>query len=477
MILERDPIGEATWYWRREPDGSVRAAPVLRELIPASPAIDPAALRDYLACAFVPGHRTLVEGVQELRPGSTWDTSKHVLPTETETLREGAWDPDEPLEMHARRLRPILEAAVASRLPADPTEPVGVFLSGGLDSSLVTALVRRLHPGPVHTFSLHFGPETPNELRWSQAVADHCRTDHHVLEFDAQTIRQHLVESISLLDDPIGDPLTTPNFLMAKAARAKGLEFVFNGEGGDPVFGGPKNLPMVLHTLYDSERADVRCAYFRSYQKCYDDLGTLWTRQARERIAVLPPQEELLDPFLTDDGNPMQSYLNRLMRINLRLKGADHILNKVGCVARHCGLTVRSPLFDTAVVEAGFAIPARYKLDGSREKAVLKESVRELLPADVVERPKSGMMVPVQRWFKGPLKGMFADLVLSGDSRCGAWLERSLLEDWLAYRPMTPPRHGVKLWMVLTLEIWMRENGFPAPVPPKRSWLSRLRFR
>jgi len=468
MVLSRDSIGESTCYWALSDDGNVRSAPALRDLCPPTPQLDPAALRDYLACAFVPGEQTMLQGIRELRPGVVWDTDQTTEPVAVETLQEGVWDPEEPLCTHAQRLRPLLEQAVVSRLPRDSCQPVGVFLSGGLDSSLVTALVRRLHPGPVHTFSLHFGPETPNELRWSQAVADHCGTIHHVLEFDADTIRRHLNESIAALDDPIGDPLTTPNLLMAKAAKNAGVEWILNGEGGDPVFGGPKNLPMVLHSLYDSDREDVRQAYFRSYQKCYDDLDLLWTPQARREMEVLAPQEELLDPFLTDHGNPMQSYLNRLMRINVRLKGADHILNKVACMARHTGLRIHSPLFDTAVVEAGFAIPPSYKLDGSREKAVLKEAVRDLLPEEVVERPKSGMMVPVQRWFRGPLRPIFIDTVLKRDSRTRDWLERGPLEDWIAYRPMTPPRHGVKLWLILTLELWMRENGFPPP-PTNRS--------
>jgi asparagine synthase (glutamine-hydrolysing) len=470
MILRRDPIGETTCYWTREPDGKIRSGSRLRDLMPDVREVEPAALRDYLACAFVPGEQTLVRGIRELRPGTVWDTTQSAEPVATEELREGAWDPDEPLESHARRLRPILEHAVAARLPGDPRQSVGVFLSGGLDSSLVTALVRRLHPGPVHTFSLHFGPETPSELRWSQAVADHCQTIHHVLEFDALTIRRNLPESIAALDDPIGDPLTTPNLLMTKAAKESEVEWMLNGEGGDPVFGGPKNLPMVLHNLYGDAGDDVRRAYFRSYQKCFDDLDRLWTPPARQEMDRLPAQEALLDPFLADEGNPMRSYLNRLMRINVRLKGADHILNKVACMARHTGVRIESPLFDTAVVEAGFAIPPRYKLDGSREKAVLKEAVRDLLPEDVVERPKSGMMVPVQRWFRGPLKPLFAELVLGKESRSLAWLERTPLEEWLAYRPMSPPRHGVKLWLVLTLEIWLRENGFQAPAKPGRFW-------
>ncbi|MFM7321651.1 MAG: asparagine synthetase B family protein [Armatimonadota bacterium] len=458
-ILRRDAIGESTVFWRRESDGSVRAAHRPAELARSGDGISLAALRNYLSCAFVPGSDSLHAGIQELRPGVEWDPEVEPEPREVEPLREGAWDPEAPIHEHAARLRPLLESAVARRLPTDPTEPVGVFLSGGLDSSLVAALVRRLHPGPVHTFSLHFGEPYANELPFSQAVADHLATKHHVLEFDEPTILAAFPASIAALDDPIGDPLTTPNFLMARAARAAGIRTVFNGEGGDPVFGGPKNLPMVLHSMYDDGTDDVRTAYFRSFAKCHDDLPRLWRPEVAAEVARLAPQEELLTPFLRDDGNPMRSYLNRLMRINVRLKGADHILAKVANLTSHHGLRAASPLFDPEIVEAGFAIPPRCKLDGTREKAVLKDAVADLLPTPVVERPKSGMMVPVQKWFRGPMARFARDLLLDRRARYRRWLEPEPIREWLEYRPLPQPRHGVRIWLIATLELWLRENG------------------
>jgi asparagine synthase (glutamine-hydrolysing) len=458
-LATRDAVGERTTYFAQDSRGTLQTAERLRTLRPLARGVDPEALRDYLTCAFVPGARTLYDGVRELRPGQTLyaDGSLEDGPE----VGEGTWPADDPLERHARRLRPILDAAVRSRLPADPDEPVGVYLSGGLDSSLVTALVKRLHPGPVHTFAIHFGPQYANELPFSQMVAEHCRTIHHVLELSIDTIRKDLTESIAALDDPIGDPLTTPNLLLGKAARAQGLATIFNGEGGDPCFGGPKNLPMLLHTLYDpTGQEDVRRAYFRSYQKCYDDLPALLSPDIQKALASRPPQEELLTPFLADDA-PMASYLNRLMRINVRLKGADQILTKVHNLTRHCGLIGQSPLFDPAIVAAGFAIPPAYKLDGTREKAVLKEAVRDLLPEAILARPKSGMMVPVQRWFRDtPLRNDAKDLLFARRSRIRPFLQTDLVRDWWDYKPLPFPRHGVKLWLILTLELWLRENGF-----------------
>ena len=451
--VTRDAIGERTLYYARGGKG-VETSARLRDLRPMAGGLDLEALRDYLSCAFVPGARTLYGGVRELRPGETLDLPTGAVVPGPEPA-EGAGE-EETLESHAARLRPILEDAVRRRLPPSG-EPVGVYLSGGLDSSLVAALVKRLHDGPVHTLSLHFGPDTPGELEWSGLVAAHCRTIHHVLEFSAKTIWKHLPETVAALDDPIGDPLTVPNLLLGQAARAEGIRTIFNGEGGDPVFGGPKNLPMVLHALYDD--ADSRAAYFRSYQKCYDDLPRLLNPDILAKLAHLPPQTDLLEPFL-GEKSPMKGYLNKLMLLNLRLKGADQILTKVSNLTGACGLTAASPLFDVRIVEAGFAIPARYKLDGAREKAVLKEAVRDLLPDAILTRPKSGMMVPVQRWFKGDLQKPARALLLSKKARIAPYLRRSPIEEWLDYRPLPFNRHGVRLWLLVTLELWMKENDF-----------------
>ena len=454
-VFTRDPIGEQTLYYAPTSEGA-KISPRLRELRPYAEGLNLEALRDYLACAFVPGARTLYGNVFELRPGESLNavTGERVPGPD---VSEGAWSDGDSLAEHAARLRPLLEKAVAERLPPSG-EPVGVYLSGGLDSSLITALVCRLHDGPVHTFSLHFGPDTPSELEWSGLVAARCGTRHHVLGFDAKTIWKHLPETIAALDDPIGDPLTVPNLLLGKAARAEGIRTVFNGEGGDPVFGGPKNLPMVLHSLYDGGESDASAAYFRSYQKCYDDLPRLLKREVREKLDVCPEQAQLLEPYL-GPNSPMKSYLNQLMHLNLRLKGADQILTKVSNLTGACGLTAASPLFDPDVVEAGFAIPARYKLDGAREKAVLKEAVKDLVPDVILSRPKSGMMVPVQKWFKIDLQKPARALLLNKKARIAPYLEQSVIKEWLEYKSLPFHRHGVRIWLLVTLELWMRENS------------------
>jgi len=247
-----------------------------------------------------------------------------------------------------------------------------------------------------------------------------------------------------------------PNLLLGRAA-ARETGTILNGEGGDPCFGGPKNIPMLLHALYGQptgERTGPASAYLRSFQKCYDDLPRLLTPDVQRALRDLPSPESLITPFLEDPA--MTHYLNRLMNLNTRLKGADHILTKVNNLSSAIGLTARSPLFDPRVVAASFAIPPEFKLAGSEEKAVLKSAVRDLLPPVILSRPKSGMLVPVQRWFQRDLKSYARRLLLGRDARTRPFFNQAIVKEWLAYEGGLWPRHGVKLWLLLTLEVWLR---------------------
>jgi asparagine synthase (glutamine-hydrolysing) len=467
LLLLRDGVGARTLYYASDGRGCWFASRLraLRRTPAVSSSISLTALRNYLTCAFVPGDETMWRDAHELRPGTALSVPEGEVVSFWEPS-EGACEPDAPLETHAARLRPLLEDAVRARLPA--SGPAGVFLSGGLDSSLVTALAARYAPGPVHTFAIHFGPPYPNELTWSVMAAAHCGTRHHVLELPGALIRDTLAETMAALDDPIGDPLTTPNLLLGRAA-ARETGVVLNGEGGDPCFGGPKNGPMLLHELYGAG-AGREAAYLRSFQKCYDDLPCLLTPEVQAALIGAPSQEELVAPFLggagpgarasVENGDAaapaMTHYLNRLMYLNVRLKGADHILTKVNNLTSANGILGRSPLFDRRIVEASFAIPPEHKLAGATEKAVLKRTVADLLPEAILNRPKSGMLVPVQAWFQHDLRRFARGLLLDRRARTRPYLDRDTVRAWLDYRGNLWPRHGVKLWLVLTLEEWLR---------------------
>ncbi len=446
LTLGRDPAGGQTLYYTT--DGATRwIAPRMRSLLPHHHReMDEIALRDYLCCAFVPGERTLWKGVRKLLPGTTLQLpSDQIQPYWT--LQEQIVGATEPIEWHSQRLRHLLEETVKDALPNH--EPVGCFLSGGIDSSCVTALARQLHNAPVHTFSIHFGKPYPNELEFSSLVAQHCQTHHHILEISLSDLWAFLPEAMVHLDNPIGDPLTVPNLLLGRVAK-QFVNVALNGEGGDPCFGGPKNQPMLIQSVYGSfNQQDAVHAYLVSFQKCATDLPQLLKPEIWQAIRSEP---YYLEGWLNSDLH----YLNRLMAINIRFKGTDHILTKVSNLTRAVGLEGRSPLFDPRMVDLSMQIPPEHKLSGVQEKAVLKQAVADLLPDVIVNRPKSGMMVPVQIGFQKHWQPEARALLLNRQAAIAPYLNQSLIRDWLAYRGDTWRRYGVKLWLLASLESWLQ---------------------
>ncbi|HLV80408.1 MAG TPA: asparagine synthase-related protein, partial [Chthonomonadaceae bacterium] len=213
LVLLRDGVGARTLYYATAGQAAWVASRLqtLRTTPAVSSSLSLPALRNYLTCAFVPGAETLWQDAREVRPGAAVTLPEGESQTVWEP-EEGAWDREEPLEAAAARLRPLLEDAVQVCLPA--SGPTGVFLSGGLDSSLVTALAARFAPGPLYTYAIHFGQDYPNELAFSGMVAAHCHTRHRVIELSGKRIGEILPETLAALDDPIGDPLTTPNLIL-----------------------------------------------------------------------------------------------------------------------------------------------------------------------------------------------------------------------------------------------------------------------
>ncbi|MFB7325016.1 asparagine synthetase B family protein [Streptomyces sp. NPDC056190] len=471
LVLIRDHVGARTLFYARAA-GAWAASTSLRALRrwPAlGTRMNLSAVRSFLTFAYLPGDEMLLEGVREVLPGRVLRLTADG--TATETVH---WEPRERLGEplgpdgrfggsgdHVLTLRALLEEATARRLPE--AEAVGVLLSGGIDSSLVTALAAKLHSHPVHTYSISFGDELPNELGYSGLVAAHCHTRHRVLTVSGTAVAARLADTAALLDSPVGDPLTVPNLMLAEAVAHDGLSVVLNGEGGDPVFGGPKNLPMLVQEMHagapgaaDSPWYEDRAtAYLRSYRKCWTDLPDLLTADALSALQSAPAPQRFVEPYLTGPDR-MTHLLNQLLHCNLRTKGAHHILTKVERLTASQGIQGRAPLFDRRVVDHAFATPPGLKLRGTAEKWVLKEAARDLLPATVVDRPKSGMRVPVQHWLSGPLRELGGDLLLGRAARRRGLFRPDTVRTWLRGEGALLPRQGGKLWLVLTLELWLR---------------------
>lgn len=450
LWLARDRVGSRTLYYTTH-DETRWIAPRLKTLKNHhSTDLDLVALRDYLCCSFVPGERTLWQEVRELPPGARLHVPTGNLQIYWQ-IEEQIRTAQQPIEWYGEKLRSLLNTIVQEYLPTN--EPIGAYLSGGLDSSCITALAAKIHNYPVHTYSIHFGSDCPNELEFSSLVAEHCHTQHHILEISPTDLWEQLPRTMAYLDEPIGDPLTVPNLLVGELAR-KDVRVILNGEGGDPCFAGPKNKPMLLNSLYGAvapEQLDLVAAYLHSFRKCSTDLPQLFKADI---WSVIQAEPSVFAPGLNADIG----YLNRLMLLNIKFKGADHILTKVNNLTTAAGLHGRSPLFDQRIVEFSLQIPPEYKLAGADEKAVLKQAVADLLPEAILKRPKSGMMVPVQKWFRDAWRSQAKALLLDKKAAIAPYLNQSLIQNWLNYQGDAWSRYGAKLWLLVSLEMWLQAN-------------------
>ncbi len=458
LYLARDRVGHRTLYYASSGSAFVFASSIRALLATGLVArtLDERALLKFLTYAYVPGKRTLIEGVSELLPGEVLraqGSNVAIVDSFAATSASASQEPSDELALTTdltRALDTVVSAYASSPMPLSAT------LSGGIDSSLVVALAALR--GSLHTHSITFGAPHKDELEWSGLVAAHCGTDHTIVEIPAQTILAHFDDTMAWLDKPNGDPLTVPNALLFREASKTGTH-VLNGEGGDPCFGGPKNLPMLLASLYgegdDDEPNALPRSYLRSHLKCFDDLGEMVDGDLAARARQKPLEDDIL-PWLADDSRDL---VGQLMALNVRFKGGHHILPKVDALSLPFGVTPRSPLFSDTLVDLASKLAPEWKLRGSVEKYLLKRSVTHLLPDAIINRPKSGMMVPVEAWFQGPMLAFAKERVLDGLAPRGLFrrefLERLLLGRQLGLRP----RRGVKLWLLVTLESHLRQLG------------------
>ncbi len=458
LHLVRDGAGARTVYYGRH-DGrlffGIEPKAVLAGGLPRR--IRPAAVAQYLSFSFVPGAGTMLEGLFELPAGHRLTVAGAAEPVLHRWFRfeESEEDGDVTDGQWVERFHALHADAIRQRMPAN--DPVAVFLSGGIDSSIVVAELAAQGVKPLPTFAIHFGPQYANELEFARAVADRCGADHEEVLVSPDGFVERLRKVIWHLDDPIGDPITVPNFELARHV-SKHARWVFNGEGGDPCFGGPKNLTMMLHHWYGGVAREPRFRerrYLSSYRRAYAELAHLLTDDVRDQFDEQADLEAVLTPFF--EAERPRSFLNKLMAINIRLKGAHLILPKVERMLGAFGVTPLSPLFDERIIEASFAMPGRLKVHGGVEKIALKRAYADALPPSVIQRPKSGMRVPVHFWFKDELRDYAKSILNPTDLRRVGIFKEDRVQQLLDYDIAEGQgRYGLRLWMLLTFEIWRR---------------------
>jgi len=459
LTLVRDPFGVRSLYYV-EHGGAFYFASELKQLlaIPDLPVqVNPAALHTYLTFSFVPGEDVPVLGVRRLLPGrvARWEGSRlRVEPYLT--LREGIDPQFADRAAAVRHIRSRWREAVARRLNGE--REVGLFLSGGIDSSGVAVWLREAGVG-VRAFSLDFG-ERSVEKPQAQVVADRLQLPLTFLRVGGEDLAPVLMDLVWKLDLPFGDAVTGPQYLLGRAAREAGLSAVFNGEGGDQFFGGWTNKPMISAELYaDLYEEDSREEqYLRSYHRFYGREEQLYTPEFRAQVGGPGQRRAHLAPYLA--GDAAATFLPRVRLADIALKGSQNILPRAERMANAWALDVRVPLFDRALAEASFALPPQLKLHGACEKYVLKLILQRHLPREVVWRRKFGMSVPVTDWVLGPLAEAVEEL-LGPPSLARRGLFRGEYVERLRRGRNDPDetrrrRIGERLWTLAMLEAWLR---------------------
>jgi asparagine synthase (glutamine-hydrolysing) len=462
LVLGRDPFGVRSLYYVIH-GGRCYFATELKQLlaIPELPVqIDHAAIHKYLTFSFVPGESVPVRGVRRVLPGHLVRYRKGWVSSEPYfRLTEAIDDELREISAAARSVRRLGKEAVARRLNGEAE--VGLFLSGGLDSSVVGLWLKDAG-AKVRALSLDFGDRSV-ERDQAIEVAKVLDVPLELVPATGERIAEVFWDVVHKLDLPFGDAVTAPQYLLGRAARAAGVIAVFNGEGGDQLFGGWTSKPMVAAELfghlYEHQETESREeTYLRSYHRFYGLEDALYTPELKAAVGGPGQRRAHLAPYLGEEA--AGAFLHRVRLADISLKGSQNILPRAERMTNAFGLDVRVPLFDRRLAESSFRIPPELKLHGACEKYVLKVAVKNKLPEDIVWRRKYGMSVPATDYALGPLAPLLDDLLgersLAERGMFQPAYVRSLREGRDVPSEIRKRRLGERLWALAMLEAWLR---------------------
>jgi asparagine synthase (glutamine-hydrolysing) len=454
VLLGRDRLGIKPLYLA-EVDGALRFASTLPALLASGgidTAIDPAALHHYMSFhAVVPAPLTILKGVRKLPPATLLTIEPDGTRKETRywNLTFGPQPGDEKRSFADWQdaVLDTLRAAVKRRLVADV--PVGVLLSGGLDSSLITGLLAEAGQSGLKTFSIGFetvGNEAGDEFKYSDIVAKRYGTDHHQLFVDSSRALPELASCVRAMSEPMVSHDNIGFFLLSREV-AKHVKVVQSGQGADEVFGGYHWYPPLLDSrdpvadyarvFFDRDQAEMAEALDPRF------IGEDHSRRWLEQAFAEPGADRAVD---------------KALRLDTTVMLVDDPVKRVDNMTMAAGLEARVPFLDHDLVELAARIPAEMKVGGDG-KHVLKEASRRVIPAEVIDRPKGYFPVPALKYLRGPFLELVHDVLNSRAAR-----ERSLFRpDYLGRLLTNPEEHitplrGSKLWQVALLEFWLQEH-------------------
>ncbi len=487
LFAARDRAGQKPFYYREDADGLVFASEPKAFLADPAfvPEVDPAALWQYLSFQYVPSPGSAFRGVRRLPPAHVLRLERGRVTIERYwTLRyapKSAMSEDEATE----RVR--ADVAEATRLMMVSDVPIGAFLSGGIDSSLVVAMMAQTTGSRIKTFSIGFDDAAYDETRYARDVAARFGTEHHetIIRPDALAVLPALVQHY---DEPFADSSAIPTLYLSEMTR-RYVTVALNGDAGDESFAGYERyaafqLASTTDRLPASARrmlarlgarlpaapsGSVVSRARRFLSMCAESPARRYARWSfhfdhDEKHALCTP-EFIARAGGTDSGARYEalfaeltgaSSVDILLHADVETYLPDDLLVKVDIATMAYGLESRSPLLDHVVMERAATLPADYKLRRLEKKYVLKRAARGLLPDAVIDRPKMGFGVPLAQWLRGPLREVVHDVLLGPRMRQRGYFRMDAVERLVADHQTSRRNAQYQVWNLLILELWHR---------------------
>ena len=494
LVLARDPLGIKPLYYLPRGGGVVFASE-LKALVAALGSelrIEPGALVASMLYYWLPEQRCAIDGVRKL-PGGSWArfrpdgaSSVHHYWRIADVAAEAAAGP-------AADLGPVIEESVAAHLVSDV--PVSSFLSGGLDSSIVTVLAHRANAA-IDAYTIAFRPEDqrleamPDDAAYARKVAARYGVDLHEIEISPDIVSL-LPRMVDALDEPIGDPAAINTLLMCDAARERGVKVVLSGMGADELFGGyRKHLACVLASKYHRVPAGIRRGVV---QPAVDRLpvtvhgrGLRYARWAKRFLTFAELPEEprfrrsytlydpgelagLVSPDLADHvgqiieehseiyhDNSLDDEVNRMCLADARLFLPGLNLAYTDRASMAASVEVRVPFVDPVVARAAFSLEGSAKIRRRQGKVALKQAAESWLPREIVHRPKASFSAPLRAWVRGDLQEVIRDVLVGGELVTSGMIRRDALMQLIGDDQAGREDRSKQIWQLLTLEQWYR---------------------
>ena len=485
LFIARDRFGEKPLFLREDAAGFYFASEIKALLaVPGARApVDVSAVWDYLAFRYVPGPKTLVTGIRKLAPGTcaTWHAGRLVERRYWTAPDHAALGGDVPEGDVVPSFLARLDEAVSLQMVSDV--PFGAFLSGGLDSSTIVALMTRHNP-KVKTFSVGFGGSESgySELGYAGVVARHFGTDHHELVVNPDDLVDHLPRLVAFRDAPVTEPSDIPIYMLAREA-SKSVKMVLTGEGSDELLGGyPKHVverftgawqailpgairhnliqPLARSLPYGFRRAKTAITNLNieSWPERYARWFGSCSNAERESLTTLRVNGHAFGGFVPPfDADPRASRLRRILYADQTSWLPDNLLERGDRMTMAASIESRVPFLDHELAAFVSKLPDRCRVNGFTTKWVLRRAAASLIPKAILERPKVGFRVPVNRWFQGPMREFVQDHLRGAQSRTRAYYDAAVLDRTLDDHIRGRQNHEKLLWSLLNLEIWHRQ--------------------